>query len=117
MSELNLDIIEDSTNILVKLSGRLIYSNVYSLLNRVGCIDGFKSITIDCTHLNHIDGSGVQAISMVISRASKLNHYYSITGLSGQPKNLFSYLGVSRLINRQDRGLIPSILTLAGVNR
>jgi anti-anti-sigma factor len=75
--------------------------------------EGHGDLTLDLTHVDFIDSSGIGAIVFLYKRMVGQKRRLEVTGLEGQPRQLIHFLRIDRTIPVVDRAVTPTAMTQA----
>jgi anti-anti-sigma regulatory factor len=103
MSYIRASLLNNSTSLALKLNGELNHLTVINFLKSVPSINKSKLLILDCLNLTELDGSGILALSVIISHCESVKCKCYLDNLSGQPKQLVNYLGLNSYVLKHNK--------------
>ena len=78
------------------------------------CIaSGAREMILNCSSLTYMTGAGLRAFVNIARMMRQVDGSLSITGLSGQPREIFDACGIESLIPAREAVLYPSFVQAA----
>ena len=67
----------------------------------LACVEA-REVVIDLSHVTHLDGSGVGALSFLFKRLAARGRRLTLAGVAGQPLAMLRHLGLARALGLEE---------------